>query len=150
MTSQVRDPGSGHGDRPRRTARAGFDPQRAWPLFDGAARPTTGMTGGSSASTCWAPTSDGNARTRRRRRRRPIGAVRAISAARAVSGAATALAGFDDFELADVLGLPLTIAAYDPQEIGRQAASLLMDRMSGASTSGARRIVVPTNTVEYG
>jgi LacI family transcriptional regulator len=107
--------------------------------------------------------------------RNTIGAFRAISA----TGRPTALAGFDDFELADVLGLPLTIVAYDSDELGRAAGRLLIDRLrtadededgrddrgagdggggeSGTSARGGagappppRRTIVPTSLVEYG
>ncbi|HEY6738387.1 MAG TPA: LacI family DNA-binding transcriptional regulator, partial [Actinopolymorphaceae bacterium] len=92
--------------------------------------------------------------------RNTLGAFRAVSRL----GTDTALAGFDDFELADVLGIPL-IVAYDPRELGRRAAELLVRRMGeqrqasterGASgTSQAppelspQRIVVPTTVVRY-
>jgi LacI family transcriptional regulator len=81
--------------------------------------------------------------------RNTLGAFRAISA----SGSRPALAGFDDFEMADVLGLPLIVVAYDPEELGRQAARLLLDRIDrepGAADSPPRRIVIPTTVVEYG
>jgi LacI family transcriptional regulator len=81
--------------------------------------------------------------------RNTVGAFRAISA----SGTHQALAGFDDFEMADILGLPLVVVAYDPEELGRQAARLLLDRMDrdpGETEGPARRVVVPTNVVEYG
>ncbi|NGN64946.1 LacI family transcriptional regulator [Streptomyces sp. A7024] len=77
--------------------------------------------------------------------RNTIGAFRAISAA----GTRTALAGFDDFELADALGLPLTLVDYDIDELGRQAGRMLVDRTR--ERGGApRRTVVPTHLVEYG
>ncbi|MDT0444397.1 MULTISPECIES: LacI family DNA-binding transcriptional regulator [unclassified Streptomyces] len=80
--------------------------------------------------------------------RNTIGAFRAVSAA----GGDTALAGFDDFELADSLGLPLTIQAYDSDELGREAGRLLTDRMRNAPAAGGapRRTVVPTRAVQYG
>jgi LacI family transcriptional regulator len=82
--------------------------------------------------------------------RNTLGAFRAISAL----GLDLALGGFDDFELADMLGLPLVVAAYDPGELGRQAARLLLDRMGrggpGDMDSPPRRVVVPTTVVEYG
>jgi LacI family transcriptional regulator len=82
--------------------------------------------------------------------RNTLGAFRAISA----MGLDVALAGFDDFELADMLGQPLVVAAYDPEEIGRQAARLLLDRMGRGNAadidSPPRRVVVPTKVVEYG
>ncbi|MFC1414699.1 LacI family DNA-binding transcriptional regulator [Streptacidiphilus sp. N1-12] len=82
--------------------------------------------------------------------RSTIGAVRAITGARP----RTALAGFDDFELADMLGLPLTVAAYDPAEIGMQAARLLIDRIDRIERAGndtpPQRVVVPTTLTHYG
>lgn len=64
----------------------------------------------------------------------------------------TVLAGFDDFELADVLGVPLVVVVYDPRELGRQAATLLIERMSmeRAPEPQPRRIVIPTSVVKYG
>ena len=38
-----------------------------------------------------------------------------------------AMVGFDDFELADLLRV--TVVAQDPAELGRQAATLLFQRM---------------------
>jgi len=80
--------------------------------------------------------------------RNTVGAFRAIRG----TGAGTMLAGFDDFELADMLGLPLIVVAYEPEELGRQAARLLIDRMNhrGADEPPARRIVIPTTVIEYG
>ncbi|MBM7173740.1 LacI family DNA-binding transcriptional regulator [Streptomyces sp. G44] len=92
--------------------------------------------------------------------RNTIGAFRAIRALRARGGADIALAGFDDFELADALGLPLTLVAYDSDELGRAAARLLTARLNTATGPGTatrrspmpppRQIVVPTSLVEYG
>lgn len=89
--------------------------------------------------------------------RNTIGAFRAIRAGRA-SGGDTALAGFDDFELADALGLPLTLVTYDSDELGRTAGRLLADRIRARSPAHAkgpapapwRRVVTPTSLVEYG
>ncbi len=80
--------------------------------------------------------------------RNTIGAYRAIRA----RGSHTALAGFDDFELADLLALPLIVVAYDPREMGREAARLLCDRIEtpeGDQPIVARRVVIPTKIVEY-
>jgi LacI family transcriptional regulator, galactose operon repressor len=80
-----------------------------------------------------------------------IGAFRAIRAA----GTGTALAGFDDFELADALGMPLTVVGYDAAEIGRQAARLLLDRLRPDSPDAVgpdeppRRVIIPTHLVDY-
>ncbi|WP_181791542.1 substrate-binding domain-containing protein, partial [Streptomyces phytophilus] len=94
--------------------------------------------------------------------RNTIGAFRAIREA----GTATALAGFDDFEMADTLGLPLTLVAYDTDELGREAGRLLLARLGERTGTGAgagpgpgtgtvpappeRRTVVPTTLVAYG
>jgi LacI family transcriptional regulator len=81
--------------------------------------------------------------------RNTIGAYRAIRA----RGSSAELSGFDDFELADSLSIPLSLVAYDPRELGRQAARLLCDRLDPAAPKvpfAARRIVVPTNLVTYG
>ncbi len=81
--------------------------------------------------------------------RNTIGAYRAIRA----RGADVTLAGFDDFELADLLGLPLRVVGYDPGELGREAARLLIDRIAAAARGQAsrpQRVVIPTRIVEYG
>jgi LacI family transcriptional regulator len=79
--------------------------------------------------------------------RNTIGAVRAITDTRP----GTALAGFDDFELADMLGLPLTVVAYDPAEVGMQAARLLIDRIAHpGDDTPPQRVVVPTTLTHYG
>lgn len=76
------------------------------------------------------------------------GAIRAVRTV----GRPVALAGFDDFELADVIGLPLTIVSYDADEIGRRAGQMLIDRINGAPGEPlpARRTVVPTRVIRYG
>lgn len=80
--------------------------------------------------------------------RNTIGGYRAIRLAG--RDRATALAGFDDFELADMLEIPLTVVAYDPEELGRRAARLLLDRMDGTREgTPARRVVTPTRLVSY-
>lgn len=81
--------------------------------------------------------------------RNTIGAYRAIRGRRSN----TALAGFDDFELADMLALPLMVVKYDPGDLGRRAAELLWDHIAHPlpqNEPAARRIVIPTELVEYG
>jgi LacI family transcriptional regulator len=81
--------------------------------------------------------------------RNTLGAFRAMSQL----APSTALAGFDDFELADVLGVPLIVAAYDPRELGRTAMELLIERMESRSSdpvTDPRRVVLPTTVVHYG
>jgi LacI family transcriptional regulator len=79
--------------------------------------------------------------------RNAIGAYRAIT--RKSTG--TALSCFDDFELADMLRVSLSIVTYDPGEIGRQAAELLLSRITGTTDAGAapRQIILPTTLVDY-
>ncbi len=76
------------------------------------------------------------------------GAIRALYRA----GVTLPVAGFDDFDLSDVLGLPLTLVSYDADEIGRQAARLLIDRLGhrDASPPASRRVTVPTRVIRYG
>lgn len=72
-----------------------------------------------------------------------IGALRAIRASRP----GTALVGFDDFELADLLSI--TVVAHSPAEMGRQAAELLCRRLDG-DRSPPQRIVLPTRLIPRG
>jgi LacI family transcriptional regulator, galactose operon repressor len=58
-----------------------------------------------------------------------------------------ALVGFDDFDLADVLGT--TVVAHDMTAIGREAARLAFERISG-HTGPARTIVISTSIVPRG
>lgn len=71
-----------------------------------------------------------------------VGAVQAI----AERGARTALVGFDDFELADVLGV--TTVSHDPAEMGRLAARRLLGL--DEAPSGERTVVLPTTIVARG
>jgi len=80
--------------------------------------------------------------------RNTIGSLRAVARA----GANVAIAGFDDFETADVLVVPLTVVAYDAEEIGREAARLLLDRMAAGAQDDvppARRVVIDTTIIRY-
>jgi LacI family transcriptional regulator len=74
-----------------------------------------------------------------------VGALRAIQAA----GAGTALVGFDDLELADMLATPVTVVAYQPVEMGRRAAELLCRRMAGEELP-PQRVVLPTHLIVRG
>jgi LacI family transcriptional regulator len=58
-----------------------------------------------------------------------------------------AMVGFDDFELADLLGI--TVIAQDTAELGRQAAELLFRRLDG-DRSPTHRIVIPTRLISRG
>ncbi|HWK92704.1 MAG TPA: LacI family DNA-binding transcriptional regulator [Luteimicrobium sp.] len=58
-----------------------------------------------------------------------------------------ALVGFDDFDLADLLGV--TTVSYDPAEIGRQAARALLAR-EGRRVDDPQTWVLPTRLVARG
>jgi len=60
-----------------------------------------------------------------------------------------ALVGFDDFELAANMSPPVSVVAYDPVEVGRQAARLICERLDGA-TVAPRQIIVPTKVLARG
>jgi LacI family transcriptional regulator len=78
--------------------------------------------------------------------RNAIGAYRAVRG----TGANTVLASFDDFELADMLEVPLSVVRYDPEQIGREAARLLLDRLdSNSSVGNGQRVVLPTSIIDY-
>jgi LacI family transcriptional regulator len=60
---------------------------------------------------------------------------------------AVAMVGFDDFELADLLGI--TVIAQDTAELGRRAAQLLFQRLDG-DRSPRHRVVIPTRMISRG
>lgn len=62
---------------------------------------------------------------------------------------AVALAGYDDFEFADLLSPAVTVVAQDPCTIGRTAAELLFDRIAG-DRSAPRVVEVPTRLIVRG
>ena len=63
--------------------------------------------------------------------------------------ATVAFIGFDDFELADMLPVPVTVVSYDPGELARTAAELLFARLAGDSRP-PQRILVPTRLIVRG
>ena len=65
-----------------------------------------------------------------------VGALRALKPV----DAEVALVGFDDFELADMLPVPVTVVRHDPAELGRRAAELLFARLDG--DGGAPQTVI--------
>jgi LacI family transcriptional regulator len=70
-------------------------------------------------------------------------------ALRALRGVARApaLIGFDDFDLADVLGV--TVIGHDPERMGELGAEQIVTRLAGADDP-ARRVVLPTQLIERG
>jgi LacI family transcriptional regulator len=60
-----------------------------------------------------------------------------------------ALVGFDDFELADLLDVPVTVVAQDPVRMGQTAAELLFRRLRGEQAE-IQRIVLPTRLIPRG
>jgi LacI family transcriptional regulator len=72
-----------------------------------------------------------------------VGALHALNGRRQ----RLALVGFDDFELADLLGV--TVVRTDPYRIGELAAQLAFDRIDGDERR-ARRLVVPAELVARG
>ena len=62
------------------------------------------------------------------------------------SDAELALVGFDDLELADLLGRPLTAVAYDAEEFGRRAAALVVRRLDG-DDGPPEQLIEPTSLV---
>jgi LacI family transcriptional regulator len=61
----------------------------------------------------------------------------------------TALVGFDDFELADLLVPGVTVVAQDAAALGRTAADLLFRRLEDASRE-EQRVVLPTRLIARG
>ena len=60
-----------------------------------------------------------------------------------------ALVGFDDFELAELLPVPVTVVRSDPHRLGATAAELAFDRLDGDDRP-AQRIVLPVELVPRG
>lgn len=73
------------------------------------------------------------------------GAVRALGPA----SRSVALVGFDDFPLADLLPVPLTVVATEPERLAEAATRLLLARIAG-STAPPERLVLPVSVVARG
>ncbi|QNE35296.1 LacI family DNA-binding transcriptional regulator [Leifsonia shinshuensis] len=78
--------------------------------------------------------------------RNTIGAIRALSGrmAQGDRSALPAIVSFDDFELAELMPMPVTVVMHDPRELGRQAARLLFDRLLEHPDGPPRSIEMPT------
>ncbi|QBD83772.1 LacI family transcriptional regulator [Ktedonosporobacter rubrisoli] len=60
-----------------------------------------------------------------------------------------AFIGFDDFDFADLLPLPVTVVAHNPVEFGKIAAELLFARLNGDSRP-PQRLILPTELIVRG
>ncbi|WP_375388637.1 LacI family DNA-binding transcriptional regulator [uncultured Amnibacterium sp.] len=60
-----------------------------------------------------------------------------------------ALVGFDDFELAGLLPIPITVVAHDPAELARRGVAKLLDRIGG-SERPAQQEILPVHLIERG
>jgi len=69
--------------------------------------------------------------------RNTIGALRALRDA----SDTIALVGFDDFELADMLPVPVTVVRHDPAEMGRIGADLAYARLDGEDALPRRHTI---------
>jgi LacI family transcriptional regulator len=58
-----------------------------------------------------------------------------------------ALATFDDAYFAELLDPPLTAVAYDPSEVGRRAAALLVEAMGDSEPNAPADVRIPVNLV---
>jgi LacI family transcriptional regulator len=81
-----------------------------------------------------------------------IHALQAVRAMQLRLPSDLAMIGFDDFELAPLLDIPLTTVRQPALELGRSAARMLFDmiRQSGDGATGSkpdRRIVLPTQLI---
>lgn len=76
-----------------------------------------------------------------------VGALRALHLRNCAH--TTALIGFDDFPLADLLDPPLTVVHQDADAIGAEAARILFARLDG-DTSAPRRVELATTLVPRG
>jgi LacI family transcriptional regulator, galactose operon repressor len=77
--------------------------------------------------------------------RASVGALRALRS----SDERVALVGFDDFELAELLPVPVTVVRHDPAEMGRRSAELLFSRLNG-NGEPRRTVVLETELVVRG
>jgi LacI family transcriptional regulator len=61
------------------------------------------------------------------------------------------IAGFDDFELSDLMPNRITVVDHDAHELGRLAATFLLERLAATHPSGTRRLVnLPTRLFSRG
>ena len=101
------------------------------------ARTTSPRPSGRSATCSRCPPTAGPTALFTANNRNTIGALRALR-----DGDGTvALVGFDDFELADMLPVPVTVVRHDPAEMGRIAAEMAYLRLDGDDRPPQRRTI---------
>jgi len=71
---------------------------------------------------------------------------RTWAALRTLGSGGTAVVGFGDFELADLVSPPVTVVSYDPVLIGRTAGELLLRRLAGEQAP-PRLVEVPVRLI---
>lgn len=85
--------------------------------------------------------------------RTTVGALRAIcewrKAGRMDAAGVPALASFDDVELADLLGIPLTVMSHDPRRLGATAATMLFERLDGVAGPAPRVVQLSVSVHSY-
>ncbi|GAB4000671.1 hypothetical protein GCM10029992_33320 [Glycomyces albus] len=92
-----------------------------------------------------------NSPSPRRRSSAPTTATRSAPCARSGGGSATAsgprpaVVSFDDFELSELMPVPVTIIDHDAQLLGREAARLLFARLDGSADGAARTVELPVS-----
>ena len=76
--------------------------------------------------------------------RNSIGAMREIGRRiheGSLPEAMPALVGFDDFELAELMPVPVSVVDHDARQLGREAARLLLSRLGASAHRGPARLV---------
>ncbi|MFF1632515.1 LacI family DNA-binding transcriptional regulator [Leifsonia sp. NPDC058248] len=78
--------------------------------------------------------------------RNSIGALQAIAARLRADPDAMrpSIVSFDDFELAELMPVPVTVVDHNPRELGREAARLLFARLLEAPDAPAHEVEMPT------
>jgi LacI family transcriptional regulator len=80
--------------------------------------------------------------------RNTIGALKEIGArlgANRRAGDLPAIVSFDDFELAEMMPVPVTVVDHDARELGRAAARMLFGRLAGVDAAAPpRQLEMPT------
>jgi LacI family transcriptional regulator len=75
-----------------------------------------------------------------------MAALRGLKELGKVVGGNVAMLSFDDFDLADMLTPSLSVIVQPAEQIGRQAAHLLFERLNG-TTGPSRKVVLPTTLI---